>query len=248
MARTLPSLARDWALFLDLDGTLLDYAPRPDAVIVPSSLRASLRALAALLDGALAIVSGRPIADLDRLLAPLRLPAAGQHGAEMRRHERVQVFASGPALAAILAPAEAFAAEEPAILIEHKGLSAAVHYAGIETARDRLETMLAAGVARSGGAFRLLASRLAFDVVPAAANKGRAVEWFMAGAPFAGRVPVFIGDDRTDEDGFAAVAARGGHAIQIGSRGNSIASWTMPGPQELRDWLEHSAASLAEQR
>jgi trehalose 6-phosphate phosphatase len=248
MARTLPALARDWALFLDLDGTLLDYAPRPDAVIVPSSLRRSLSALAATLGGALAIVSGRPIADLDRLLAPLHLPAAGQHGAEMRRETRVHVFAAAPALAAILAPVEAFAEREPAILIEHKGLSAAVHYAGIEAARDGLEAMLATGIARSDGAFRLLASRLAFDVVPAAANKGGAVEWFMAEAPFAGRVPVFIGDDRTDEDGFAAVAARGGHAIQIGRRGESIASWTMPTPQDLRDWLEAAAAELEPQR
>jgi trehalose 6-phosphate phosphatase len=248
MARSLPALARDWALFLDLDGTLLDYAPRPDAVIVPPSLRRSLSSLAATLGGALAIVSGRPIADLDRVLAPLRLPAAGQHGAEMRRDEFVEVFAAAPALAAILAPVEAFAEGEPAILIEHKGLSAAIHYAGIETTRDRLDAMLAAGVARSEGAFRLLSSRLAFDVVPARANKGGAVEWFMAAPPFAGRVPVFIGDDRTDEDGFAAVAARGGHAIQVGRRGESIASWTMPSPQDLRDWLEASAAMLEQQQ
>ncbi len=244
MARTLPVLARDWALFLDLDGTLLDCAPRPDAVIVPSSLRASLSSLVSALGGALAIISGRPIADLDRLLAPLNLPAAGQHGAEMRCGASIHVCATAPVLAAILAPVYAVAEREPALLIEHKGLSAAIHYAGIEAARDTLEVMLAAGIARSDGAFRLLVSRLAFDVVPATASKGGAVEWFMASAPFAGRVPVFIGDDRTDEDGFAAVAARGGLAVKIGLSGDSIALRRIGSPQELREWLERSAAAL----
>jgi trehalose 6-phosphate phosphatase len=246
MAETLPTIARDWALFLDVDGTLLDYVPRPDAAIVPPALLQTLRALSAALSGALAIISGRTIADLDRLFAPLRLPVAGQHGAEARQGERTGVFALGsPALASILAPVYALGERRLAIMIENKGLSAAIHYAEAGPEREALNAILPEAVARSDGAFQLLPSHLAFDIVPRAVDKGRAVDWFMAAAPFAGRVPVFIGDERTDEDGFAAVVARGGHAIKIGPRGNSIAPWRMQSPQELRAWLERSLAMLA---
>ena len=243
MAGTLPIIARDWALFLDVDGTLLDFVSRPEAVIVPQSLRQTLAALSRALGGALAIVSGRSIADLDRLFAPLRLPVAGQHGAEARRGERICVFAPGsPALASILAPV--YALREPTILIENKGLSAAIHYAEAGSERDALSELLPQAIARSDGAYQLLASHLAFDIVPHAVNKGRAVDWFMADAPFAGRVPVFIGDERTDEDGFAAALARGGHAINVGPRRSNIAPWHMPTPQDLRAWLDRSLATL----
>jgi trehalose 6-phosphate phosphatase len=245
MAETLPIIARDWALFLDVDGTLLDYVSRPDAAIVPPPLRQTLTALSRALGGALAIISGRTIADLDRLFAPLRLPVAGQHGAEARRSERICTFAPGsPALASILAPVYALGERRPAIMIENKGLSAAIHYAEAGSERETLSEILPKAIARSDGAYRLLASHLAFDIVPQAVDKGRAVDWFMAAAPFAGRVPVFIGDDRTDEDGFAAVTARGGHAINVGPRHSGIAPWQIPTPQALRAWLDRSLAML----
>ena len=133
---------------------------------------------------------------------------------------------------------------EPTILIENKGLSAAIHYAEAGTERDALSELLPQAIARSDGAYQLLASHLAFDIVPHAVNKGRAVDWFMADAPFAGRVPVFIGDERTDEDGFAAAMARGGHAINVGPRRSNIAPWHMPTPQDLRAWLDRSLATL----
>lgn len=197
------------------------------------------------LGGAVAVVSGRAIADIDRLFAPLRLPVAGQHGAEARQDDtRCIAESSSDALAVILSSFRIFAERYPAIYIEDKGLSAAIHYRGAEDERDALGVLLAEAVARSGGAFNLLASHLAFDIMPRTANKGRAVDWFMAAAPFAGRVPVFIGDDRTDEDGFAAAIAQGGYAIKIGGQASSIAPWNMRGPRELREWLEHSAAAL----
>jgi trehalose 6-phosphate phosphatase len=249
MAETLPIIARDWALFLDVDGTLLDFASRPDAAIVPPPLRQTLTALSGALGGALAIISGRTIADLDRLFAPLRLPVAGQHGAEARRGERICIFAPGsPALASVLAPVYALGEQRPTIMIENKGLSAAIHYAEAGSERDALSELLPKAIARSDGAFRLLASHLAFDIVPQAIDKGRAVDWFMADAPFAGRVPVFIGDERTDEDGFAAAMARGGHAINVGPRRGSIAPWHMPTPQDLRAWLDRSLATLEQSR
>lgn len=244
MNETLPIIARDWALFLDVDGTLLDYVPRPDDAVVPPPLRQTLTALAAALDGALAIISGRSITDLDRLFTPLRLPVAGQHGAEARRGERTVILAPDTsALAAILAPVYALG-DEPAIMIENKGLSAAIHYREQGPARETLTAILPAAVAKSDGAFQLLASYRAFDIVPRAVDKGRAVAWFMESAPFAGRIPVFVGDDRTDEDGFAAVTARGGFAIKVGPRADRIARWRLAGPPELRRWLARSLATL----
>ena len=245
MADTPPLIGRDWALFLDVDGTLLDYAPRPDLVHVPATLRPLLAALSAALDGSLAVVSGRTIADVERLLAPLRLPMAGQHGAEISRDDRELVLAQSPsALAAILAPVYGYAQSRPAIRIEDKGLSAAIHYRGAEEERDRLVEILSDAVAESGSEFEVLQGHLVFDVRQRRMNKGAAVAWFMAEAPFAGRVPVFVGDECTDEDGFAAVLARGGLAIRIGHGGETIAPFSLASPAELRAWLDRSVAAL----
>jgi trehalose 6-phosphate phosphatase len=248
MDRTLPTVARDWALFLDVDGTIVDYAPRPDAAIVPPSLVRTLRALSGALDGALAIVSGRSIADLDGLFAPLVLPAAGQHGAEARLGDRkCAVGSDSPALESILRSAYAFDGQS-SLLIENKGLSATIHYGEASSTPEALGEILRAAVARSGGAYRLLASRRAFNIIPSGVDKGRAVDWFMTVAPFAGRVPVFIGDDRTDEDGFAAVTARGGHAIKVGPSGGSVAPWRVRDPRAIREWLDGSLALLEPSR
>ena len=245
MARTFPIVGADWALFFDVDGTLVDYVADPATAEIPRSLQQTLAELSSALAGALAIISGRSIVDLDRLFAPLQLPLAGQHGAEARRDGILRVFAPpSSALASILAPVYAFAASRPAIRIENKGLSVAIHYRGDESARDALAALLADAMERYGGEHELLASHLAFDIRPRTANKGRAVEWFMSAAPFAGRVPIFIGDDRTDEDGFAAALARGGHAIKVGGRGETIAPWRLDAPAALWRWLEQSRIAL----
>jgi trehalose 6-phosphate phosphatase len=240
------TLEPNWALFLDVDGTLIEFVKRPDEAHVPQELRQTLEALFHALGGAVALVSGRTIADLDRLFAPLHLPASGQHGAEVRRSDRVRVFASisSPELAVKLAPVYAFAAEHPAIFIENKGLSLAVHYRGAEETRDTLHAMLNRVVKESGDKVQLIRSHLAFDLRPRGVNKGSALDWFMANSPFAGRVPIFIGDDRTDEDGFGAAIVRGGHAIKIGSAGDSAAPWRMAAPHDLRQWLARSATAL----
>ena len=124
----LPAIADDWALFLDVDGTLLDLGPRPDAVTVPHGLREALTALHRRLGGALALVSGRAIADLDRIFAPLRLPAAGQHGAEFRlRPDGAATAEPGADLATVVALLAPFAVAHPGVIVEDKGLSVAVH-------------------------------------------------------------------------------------------------------------------------
>jgi trehalose 6-phosphate phosphatase len=247
MSLRLPHITRNWALFLDVDGTMLDYVARPESVRVPPSFRETLRTLATALDGALAIVTGRKIEDVDNLFAPLCLPVAGQHGAELRRDHSLCAFAPAPAeLEAILAPVYAVAERKPAIWVENKGFSAAVHYRGAEAEREALARLLSEAIDRQGAGFRLLPGHLVFDVTQRTVNKGSAVDWFMSAAPFLNRMPVFIGDEGTDEDGFAAVLARGGLAIRIGLEGESLAPHRMRSPAELRAWLDRSADALAQ--
>lgn len=242
-----PLIARDWAVFLDIDGTLLDFAPTPDAVTMPSGLSATLTKLLEALDGALALVTGRSIADADRIFAPLRLPIAGQHGAETRRdrHEHARA-PEASALPSLLAPIYVFAAKYPAIRIEDKGLSAAIHYRGAEATRDTLERLLHQALQHSQADFKLVPGHLVFDLVQRDATKGAAVAWFMRDRPFAGRRPLFIGDAGTDEDGFAAALAQGGHAVRVGVEGESLAPWRLPSPEAARDWLSRSVAALAQ--
>jgi len=245
MAPALPLIDRSWAVFLDIDGTLLDYAPTPDEVEVPAGLREALARLGDALDGALALVTGRTITDVDRIFAPLRLPVAGQHGAETRRYQNECLFApSAAVLTAILAPVDTFAASRPAIRVENKGLSAAVHYRGAEAERDALARLLQESVARSGSGFKVLPGHLVFDVMQRSVTKGSALDWFMTEPPFVSRLPLFAGDESTDEDGFAAALARGGHAIRIGLKGQSRAPWRLRSPEDMRDWIRRSAAAL----
>lgn len=243
-----PLIARNWALFLDVDGTLIDYVPRPDDAHLPLGLRKTLSVLLRELDGALALVSGRALEDVERLFAPLRLPVAGQHGAEARFSPEgaTRVFvATSAALEAVIARLEALLADHSAILIERKGLSVAVHYRGAEDQRERLREFLVDAVARQGDELQLLDSHLCFDIKPRGTSKGLVVKRFMTQAPFEGRVPVFIGDDRTDEDGFAAALAMGGRAIRVGVAGISIAPERVTSPRDLCLWLERSATALA---
>ncbi len=243
MSPTLPEMRTDWALFLDVDGTLLDFAITPEAVEVPPDLIDNLGALRRILGGALALVSGRSIAALDRLFAPLRLPAAGQHGAELRNEVGSEMTGVAPPrhLAAVIARLRDFAANHPGIVVEDKGVSVAVHYRQVPRYRGAVEAAARAAIGTDSTEMEMIPAAMAFDIKPRSADKGQALAWFMRRPPFAGRLPVFIGDDRTDEDGFAAVAAHGregraGHAIQVGNRPRA-ARWHIPAPADLRRWL-----------
>ncbi|MBL8669766.1 MAG: trehalose-phosphatase [Alphaproteobacteria bacterium] len=231
----------DWALFLDVDGTLLDIAPRPDAAEVPDGLRESLAAAAAALGGALALVSGRAVADIDRLFAPLRLPASGQHGAELRA-----AAVSAPAAGVMLLPESALdavgsaVAGMPGVHVEIKTYAAAVHYRAAPEAGEALRRSLVPVAAATGLA--LLPGRLVWELRPFGVSKGTAVGAFMAQAPFRGRRPVFIGDDIADEDGFAAARAQGGLGLRVA--GYAGEDWPQPatppsftGPAAVRAWL-----------
>jgi len=246
MAKTLPRMRRDWALFLDVDGTLLEFAETPDQVEVPHGLIDILGAAHGFLGGALALVSGRPLADLDRLFAPLRLPAAGQHGAELRAMASGVVVKAPtpPGLVEMIAGLRRFAASRHGVLVEDKNASVAIHFKRAPQYRDEIEKFTRS-IAAGDDSMEILEAVMAFDVKPRSVDKGRAVAWFMRHPPFAGRVPVFVGDDRTDEDGFAAAAERAGHAIQVGTARPRVAAWHVPAPADVRRWLRANIADEA---
>ncbi|HYD98108.1 MAG TPA: trehalose-phosphatase [Alphaproteobacteria bacterium] len=243
-AATPPGPFEGWALFLDVDGTLLDIAPEPDAVAVPPNLAAVLAALSARLGGALALVSGRAVADLDRLFLPLVLPAAGQHGGELRRAAGGPVERAGrePGLDAVQAAARGFAAGCPGILVEDKGTSVAVHYRDAPWAAPNLLDALERAVAPAGERLHIMRGKMVLEVKAKGTDKGAALRAFMTAPPFAGRVPVFIGDDVTDRDGFRAAEALGGHGVEVAPRPTGAARFRLDDPAAVRAWL----AGLAE--
>lgn len=234
-----PLIAADAALFFDFDGTLADIAPRPDAVRVQPVVQRALEAMQHRLGGALAVLSGRPVAEIDRHLQPLQLPAAGQHGAERRDAQGVWHRVPPPALASVLPPLQALAQAHPALVLEVKTAALALHWrADPSLAAACRAAMQAAQAALPDMA--LMEGKMVLELKPAAADKGRALQAFMAEPPFAGRTPWFFGDDVTDEAGFEAVQALGGVAVKVGD-GDTVAHWRLPDPAAVHGWLETQA-------
>lgn len=226
------------ALFLDVDGVLLTLADAPDAVAVPPALVARLGELHTRLDGALALVSGRRIAVLDALFAPLRLPSAGLHGLERRHGEcRWQACVATPAaLARLREAAQQIAARHPGALVEDKGLALALHWRAAPQAAPALSALATAALASLPG-YHLQPGDCVVELKPQGADKGAAIEAFLAEAPFAGRRPVFLGDDLTDEHGFERVNQRGGISVLVGARATSAARYALPGVAAVHAWL-----------
>jgi trehalose 6-phosphate phosphatase len=229
------------ALFLDFDGTLVDIAPEPGAVTVPCSLVPTLGALHRYLGGAVAVVSGRPIAEIDQFLAPLRLPTAGIHGVERRTAADTLVRAALQPLQAVEAAAAALAAAHPALLIEHKQASLAVHYRRAPALEALCVAALQDAVDRSPGLV-LLRGKMVVEAKPGGASKGSAIEAFLGEPPYAGRTPVFIGDDVTDEAGFATVQRLGGLGVKVGE-GPTVAQQRLADPGALRQAFDTAMAS-----
>ncbi len=229
------------ALLLDLDGTLLDIAPTPDAVVVPSGLVETLHRLRGRLGGAVAIVTGRTADVIDRLLGDGAFALGAEHGGTVRRLpgaplERADKQLAPPADAWIAA-AQRLADAHPGALVERKALGFTLHYRAVPEEgplfRDALSAMLA-----GSPTFELLAGRLVWEVRPRGVDKGTAVRALMAGPPFAGRLPLFIGDDVTDEDGMRVARAMGGAGLQVapafGSAGG-VRAW-LKAASERGDW------------
>jgi trehalose 6-phosphate phosphatase len=231
------------ALFLDFDGTLADIAAQPGAVRVWPGVTTSLGDLYAALGGALAIVTGRTLADIDRFLHPLRLPLACEHGAQYR-------LGGGPVggvpaldLAPVLDALRPLVARHPELLVEVKSAGVALHYRQAPHLEALCLRTMEQALPGVPGA-ELMRGKCVLELKPAGPSKGRAIADFMRQPPFAGRVPLFIGDDVTDEAGFAAAQALGGLGVKVGG-GPTQARARLAAPGDVRDWLRDAAGALA---
>ncbi|HVZ51235.1 MAG TPA: trehalose-phosphatase [Pseudolabrys sp.] len=226
------------ALLFDIDGTLIDIGPSPFEVVVSDTLKESLRQLYELTDGATGLVSGRPIGDIDLIFSPLQMPAIGGHGAEMR-------VVAGPPIARIPPLPEklrrnlvAAATPGSGVQFEDKGYSVALHYRTAPRQAERLRHH----IAESRAAFpdertELLLGKAMFEVKRPGVDKGEAVRELMREPPFAGRTPVFIGDDVTDEAVFEILPALGGKGFAVGRHFPNVTG-IFTSPAEVRQALQ----------
>ena len=231
------------ALFLDFDGTLVDIAPQPDEVIVPSGLVPALASLSQYLGGAVALISGRPIEQIDRYLQPLQLPTAGVHGAERRGASGEVTLVATHSLERIQDTVAALAARHPGLRVENKRGSIALHFRQAPELEDECVEAMKAAVEDSPG-LTLLRGKMVVEAKPGGASKGHAIEAFMQEKPFAGRTPVFVGDDITDEVGFATVQRLRGLGVKVGE-GTTVAWQRLPSPADFRYQLQAAVAAKA---
>ena len=238
-AAALPTAGERWAFFFDIDGTLLELAETPSGVRVDGELVALIRRLHDCAGGAVALISGRRIDDVDALFPGPHLPIAGQHGMERRDaggglHRHAPKNVDWPRLRADV---DAAMAGKPGLLVEDKGLTLAVHYRRAPKLRRHVGKALGELVAEAGDSLRLQPGKCVLEVKPAGRDKGTAIAEFMAEAPFRDRLPVFIGDDVTDEYGFGVVNAMGGCSIKVGA-GRTAARARLDDVAAVRAWLE----------
>lgn len=227
------------ALFLDVDGTLLDIAARPTEVTVSSHLVSTLTRMHHYLGGALALISGRTLANLDRLFSPLRLSAAGQHGAEIRLGDFRTLLAKPLPLAV---------GEEllhrlhtiDKITVEDKGCTLAVHYRQAPEQGEEVKSLLRELAHRHD--LSLMAGKMVWELRRPGITKAKAIAFFSRHEPFTSRRPIFVGDDRTDAEGFDFIDAQGGLSLPVGRDHGTTRDTAFAGPQQVRDWL---AASLS---
>lgn len=233
-----PPLSDRWALFLDVDGTLVAFSDHPERVVVADALVRRLSALSAETQGALALVSGRQLSMLDRMFAPLRLPAAGLHGLERRRAGEASPAAVEPpaALRALKAQAQALVEAYPLAVVEDKGEALGLHWRAMPEAAAQMQAFAQQALPRLPG-YHLQPGDHVLELRPQRADKGTAIAAFLAEAPFRGRTPVFVGDDLTDEHGFDVVDAHGGHGILVGDRAGTAARYRLPDIAAVHAWL-----------
>lgn len=235
-----PDRAEGWALFLDLDGTLAPLALKPADVVLGPEVIERVEQLRKAFNFALAVVSGRSIRDLDGLLAPLRLPLAGQHGAE-RRDAEGRLHHADPQAVEALSQARAalqrFASDNPGIEFQDKGLTLSLHYRRAPQHAEAARQLLRMLGPSLGRRFVVEEGKKVLEVRSRGCDKGSAITDFLREPPFAGRRPIFAGDDLTDEDGFRAVNAAGGISIKVGD-GHSHARYRLSDPHAVLCWLD----------
>jgi trehalose 6-phosphate phosphatase len=231
------------AYFLDVDGTLLEIKPRPEDVAADEVLRALLTELAAATGGALGLVSGRKIDDLDRIFTPPMFPAVGLHGAEIRFPDGARLAPPAGAMEAVRLPLARFIAAHPGLRLEDKGAALAVHFRQTpEHAGEVLEFL--AKLAQNNG-LAMQPGKMVTELKQAHHDKGSGIATLLADPPFTGRMPVFIGDDLTDESGFLFVNRQGGISVRAGPAGAAThARYLLRDPPEVRAELSRLLAGL----
>jgi trehalose 6-phosphate phosphatase len=229
---SLPPENSGWALFLDVDGTLLDIAETPESVRVPDDLKRLLLDLWLRLDGAVALVSGRSIANLDSLFVPL-------HGCEVRdaSGEITRPGFDPDALRVVRAELEAFVEANPGLILEDKGFGLAVHFRRVPQMSDDVLAFMRRSGQWLGPRYTLQAGKCVLELRPTGFSKGTSIAEFMRQPPFKGRTPLFLGDDITDEDGFAVVNDLGGLSIKVGDAPTTLAQRRLSGVREVHRWL-----------
>jgi trehalose 6-phosphate phosphatase len=239
-----PALARDCALFLDIDGTLAELAQTPDAVRVDETIAQALPRLARELGGALALVTGRAITSADLLFPGLKLAMAGQHGCE-RRDAVGAIHLHAPrkeTYAKLCKLFRALAKRHPELLVEDKGAAIALHYRAAPHLASHVHETLRREIVEATG-YTVQEGKMLVEVLPEGRDKGAAIDDFMAETPFAGRLPVFVGDDLTDEHGFATVERLGGWTIKVGA-GRTMARFRLPSVASVSNWLMAPMANI----
>ena len=205
-----------WALFLDIDGTLIDLAPTPDAIVVPPELPRHLQAVSDLLGGALALVTGRALPYADALFQPHHFPIAGLHGSERRLADgTVDRISATEAFEDVKDALKAAAGDWPGVLVEDKGAAIAAHYRQAPERQSEVEKAMEFYLLQAGQDFTLQRGKMVFEIRPARADKGGALETYLSEPPFKGRTPIAIGDDVTDEAMFAVANSLNGYSIRV---------------------------------
>lgn len=230
---------RAYALFLDVDGTLLDLAATPTSVRVPEGLISVLQRLTLTFDGAVAVITGRLISEIDGLLSPLRLTASGVHGAEMRTgpdREIERVTAMLPS--DVVQSMRKLALAIPGVIAEPKGPGLAIHYRLAPHAKADILTSLKASLDKHAGAFELLPGKRLFEIVPSGLSKGTALAALSKLPAFGGRIPVMIGDDIGDEAAFAVAEGLHGFALRVAGEqyDDDVADFATP--SSVINWLD----------
>jgi trehalose 6-phosphate phosphatase len=224
-------------LFLDVDGTLIEFGPAPDAVVVEAAAMKLLQTAEGALGGALALISGRSLAQLDALFGPARFPAAGLHGMERRDAlGRLHVHPAERLPPQLVDELGEIAERHPGVLLEDKGRAVALHYRHAASLQEMLEHEVEALARRHGGDdLQVQPGAYVLELKPSGITKAHAIEAFMHEAPFAGRTPIFAGDDLTDLHGFDAVEKLGGVSVAVGPRVSAM--FEVETPLELRGML-----------
>ncbi len=232
------------AMFLDVDGTLVDIKSHPGDVRAEAALIDLLVDLAGHLDGALSLISGRSIAEIDRIFAPVHFPCAGSHGAELRLRGNDVIVAQAEFPDEILRRARAFADTHDGLLVEKKSAGLALHYRRAPRLETSCRELVADLMRELGPEFRLIDGKMVLEIAPRDHHKGEAIREMLQHRPFLGRRPVFVGDDVTDEDGFCIVNDLGGLSVRVGQGNDTAAKFALDSVDDVRGWLRAVADRL----